>query len=262
MRKRTTSNSKPKAQSPFGADEKKLAKSMLHYEPEAILPRPVSLAELERDARESLTYAAARQPIALGSVVAAVDCALRHLLAARKPGIVDASELIVYGLWLRERIDETMDELRKDARLAKVFDRVQEAKKKLGKRFRGTGTRGLKTSAPRNRLVVGLFDYMEILRERWGLFVPADERDDFKLGLHPTLRRIVSLPPLSPKSALQYHRVGRAILQDAAGKKDYTFHSAFAHGGMFHDLANQGKALDGALNEAWRELAKRQPRDG
>ncbi len=76
------------------------------------------------------------------------------------------------------------------------------------------------------------------------------------------MQMIVDLRPLCPKTALQYHRVGGAILQDAAGKKHYTFHPAFAEDGEFQALAKQGKTLDSSLNEAWRELAKFRARDG
>lgn len=57
-------------------DWKAAAEFMLRYEPERLLQRPSSIAALERDARETLTHAAQRQPFALHSVVGAVDCAL------------------------------------------------------------------------------------------------------------------------------------------------------------------------------------------
>ncbi|GDX12062.1 hypothetical protein LBMAG57_38340 [Verrucomicrobiota bacterium] len=236
-------------------DWKETAEFMLRYQPERLLESPSPVANLEHEARESLTYAAQRQPFDFDNVVFAVEDALSFLMETRKfPGV--SVDLIIPCLKLKDRLDETIRELKKDDRAADLICKLELAKQDRAKRFSGIGTRGMKASAPRNRIVIRLFDYMRWLQEVWRLFVPAAHRKTFKKSLHPTASQIVCLPPLSRASALGYHQVGRLILRDANGKKDFSYHPAFGPRGEFHAMAKQNKSLDGALNTAWRELAK------
>ena len=228
-------------------DWKAIAQFMLVYEPECLLQRPSSIADLEREARESLAYAAQRRPFALHCIVSGVDDTLSFLMAARKPGIMDAPEWIVDCLRLKRRLDETIQELKKDKEVARLIDNIEQAKSRHAERFCGTGTRGLQMNAPRNRLVIRLFDYMGEFQERWQDFVPDTERENFKSTLQPTLQKIVSLPALSRASALQYHQVGCAMLRDAAGKKHFTFHAAFEAGGEFFTFKSDSKTPDSCV---------------
>jgi hypothetical protein len=63
---------------------------------------------------------------------------------ARKPGIVEASDLIVNCIKMKDRLEETIRELEKDDRFPELIRKRQEATKKHSERFRGTKTRGLK----------------------------------------------------------------------------------------------------------------------
>lgn len=232
------------------------------YEPEHLLQFPLTIADLKRKACESLTCAARLGPFDLHSVSVAFDDVLAFRMAGRTPGSFGTAYVIETCLKMKDRIDETMRSLKKEDGVAELIGQMQAIRQKNSRRFRGSGTRGLEMLAPRNRLVILLFDSIEQYRAAWGFFLlsgPTLDEEEYYMGtIHPTMRKIVSLAPLSPQTALQYHRVGLAMLQDAAGEKDYTYHPAFAEGGEFHALAKQGKTLNGALNEAWRELSKRQ----
>lgn len=236
-------------------DWKADAERWFRYDPKRLLQPPTSIADLESRARAMLAFAAQWKVLDLQLVVNAVDDALSFLTATSKHG-GSAIDLAYHCLSLKDRLDETIRELKKDGRCAEFIRQSELAKRERANRFCGTGTRGLKAKAPRNRIVIRLFDYMQERQAGWRLFVPAEEQETYKTTLHPTVQKIVSLPPLSPACALQYHRVGRALLQDATVKKHFSFHPAFEKGGEFHDIARQIKSLDGALNQAWRELAR------
>ncbi len=169
---------------------------------------------------------------------------------------------------LHEKIERTVEVLKKSPDAARIFEQREAEAVRLAARWRGKGTRGLVVGAARNRLVGRLLDEMESLRDGWMVAVRAAdgvsvaERESFKATLHERVREILDLPPLSRESAILYHRVGVRMLRDAAGVRgDFTIHPAFRKGGEFADFdrARYSKNYLGALSEAWKKVAEKLP---
>ena len=157
-----------------------------------------------------------------------------------------------------------------DQNAGPVIEAIEAGDKTQITRWKGHRTRGLAMNAPGNRLVFRLLERIDYWKEAWealaesGVVVPKTEKRKFKASLHLRLRQMIDLPALAPGSALKYHRVGLAMLKDAAdprGTGDLTRHPAFQRGGEFPDVVAGSKTFAGALNEAWRSVARRKQAD-
>jgi hypothetical protein len=254
--------------------------SALRYEPERLLHHPKSGEELRREAVVGLLLAEkeiARLPLdtshcpdfrfSFSLVFQAFEGALEFFLHASEPGSNDRVALAGRLLDFRATAERALATLQSEPLVAGIIEGRQALRAASEKRWRGRGTRGLTASkgfAVRNLIVFRLLEEMEYLRDVWSDLLPAaglaeTERAAFKVTLHERVREIIELPPLLPKHASKYHKVGVKMLREAAGVRgNFTIHPAFGEGGEFKefDASVYSKDYLGALSEAWASVAK------
>jgi len=165
---------------------------------------------------------------------------------------------------MRETVGDCIARICEDTETANIIEKIAVKTKQRPKRWKGSRKRGLTVDAPRNVLVLRILEMMELHRDDWVLMVersnaPASEKSALKSSLHPRIRAIIDLPPLTPDVAPAYHKVGWAVLKDATGlrgTRDLPAHPAFQRGGEFYGLVSATKPIAGALSEAWRSVAR------
>jgi len=205
---------------------------------------------------------------ALFSTLGGVGDALRlfeRMAVAKRIGCFPFQFLI--GLRrLAEQLDSLIERVEADGKTRALADCVGKPEALKRAAFKGQGSRGLSMAAPRTRLVLRLWDKIEDVRVAWELFLkenPGLSRSEQQAHLHQmgeTEREIIKLQPLRSGTALSYHRAGMRMLEDCARVarvRSLELLPAFSRAGEFAELASGSKSYAGALNAAWREVAKR-----
>ncbi len=254
-----------------------MAAILFEYRREALLNRPKTVQKCRDEAVTSLSHVAsqlealnlsAATPDGFDSLVrdgfSAMATLVEFFMAAGASHEMNCVPLAIFLPHFRDKLDREILRLREDAIARSVLDEIEAGAKKRAARWKGKRTRGLMVSAPRNMLVFRLLERIEFWKEAWealvesGVVVPKGHKRKFKASLHEVLRKIINLPPLSPETALKYHRVGWAMLKDATdprGKVGFSLHPAFQSGGEFYGVVEGKKSFNAALNEAWRSVA-------